>query len=269
VAAAVAAVGVAHVPAGHGAERVATGVAAGIVVLALAAYAVVKRVRVGRGSRTLAESGPESRRVPAERSRTRLHAIAHAALGALAVGVVAAHAGARVAPNAAGALLVAFAVASATGMAGALAYRLAPRALSRVERRAMLPEDLGPRARDLDDRVFGALSGRSEATKAVYARWLAPYARWPLGGLALIARRATPKEEERRLRGRVEAVLGARAATLDGLQDLVRLVVERRAVRAQRLLQGALRAWVPAHVVAVAVTLVLLLVHVALVVRAR
>jgi Fe-S-cluster-containing dehydrogenase component/CRP-like cAMP-binding protein len=255
VAAAVAALGFAYVPGGHGAARAATGVVAGLVVLALAAYAVVKRTRLARK--------------PAERSRTRPHAIAHAALGVLAVGLVAAHVGGRVAPNAAGALLVAFAIASLTGAAGALVYRLAPRALSRVERRAMLPEDLGPRARDLDDRVFGALTGRSEATKAVYARWLAPYARSPLGGLALLGRRATLRDEERRLRGHVEGVLGARAATLDGLHDLVRLAVERRAVRAQRLLQGALRAWVPAHVVAVAVTLVLLLVHVACVVRGR
>jgi Fe-S-cluster-containing dehydrogenase component/CRP-like cAMP-binding protein len=248
VAAAVTAVAAAHVPAGHGAARVATGVAAGAIVAALGAYGAVKRTR---------------------RRGTRTHAIVHIALGVFAVGVVAAHAGARIAPNAAGALLVAFALASLTGIAGAVAYRLLPPALSRVERRSMLPEDLPARSRDLDDRAFGALTGRSDATKAVYARWLAPYARAPLGGIAMIARRATLRGEERRLRARIEAVLGARAASLDGLDDLLRLVVERRAVRAQRLLQGALRAWVPAHVVAVAVTLVLLIVHVACVVSGR
>jgi Fe-S-cluster-containing hydrogenase component 2/CRP-like cAMP-binding protein len=297
IAAAVAAVGLAHLPAGSGAARVVTGVVAGALVLALTAYALVKRGRLVLGSRMLArertrtptrsrmlarertrtparssthaESGPEHGRAPTRRSRTSLHAVAHVALGVLAVGLVAAHAGAHIAPNAAGALLAAFAIASASGAAGAVAYRLLPRALSRVERRAMLPEDLVPRARDLDDRVFGALTGRSEATKAVYARWLAPYAHSPLGGLALVVRRATLRDEEARLRGRVERVLGARAATLDGLRDLVRLVVERRAVRAQRLLQGALRAWVPVHVVAVAVTLALLVVHVACVVRGR
>ena len=53
-------------------------------------------------------------------------------------------------------------------------------------------------------------------------------------------------------------MLGARTATLDGLGDLVRLVVERRAVRAQRVLHVLLRAWVPAHVVAVGVAAALL-----------
>jgi Fe-S-cluster-containing dehydrogenase component/CRP-like cAMP-binding protein len=255
VAAAAAAVGAAHVPAGHGSTRIVTGIVAGAMVAALGAYGILKRSR--RAGHV------------AGRSLARLHAIAHVALGVLAVGAVVAHAGARVAPNAAGALLVAFALASLTGVVGALAYRFLPRALSRVERRSTLAEDLPARARDLDERVFGALTGRSDATKAVYVRWLAPYARAPLGGLAMIARGATLRAEERRLRARVEAVLGARAATLDGLDDLVRLAVERRAVRAQRVLQGALRAWIPPHVVAVAVTLVLLLVHVACVVRGR
>jgi Fe-S-cluster-containing dehydrogenase component len=235
--------------------RMATGVVSGVLVATLAAYAVLKRVRIGRATPGV--------------SRVRLQAIAHQALGLLAVGVVVAHVGGRVVANAAGALLLAFVVASVTGIAGAIAYRLAPRALSRVERRALLREDLAARARDLDDRAFGALTGRSEAMKAVYARWLAPYARSPLGALALVARRATLRDEERSLRGRVERVLGARTATLDGLDDLVRLVVERRALRAQTLLQGLLQGWLPLHVIAVAVTVALLVLHVVLVTRGR
>jgi Fe-S-cluster-containing dehydrogenase component len=240
-----------------GGMRMGTGVVAGLLVAALAAYAVVKRTRLGRLGRGSAEV-----------SRLRPHAVAHMALGTLALGVVAAHVGARVAPNAAGALLGAFAAASATGIAVAVAYRLVPRALSRVERKARLPEDLAARARDLDDRAFGALTGRSEATKLVYARWLAPYARAPLGGVALVARAATLRDEEKRLRGRVDRALGGRAA-LDGLDDLVRLVVERRAARAQSLLQALLRVGLPVHVVAVAVTVALLVVHVVLVTRGR
>ncbi|HEY8088722.1 MAG TPA: cyclic nucleotide-binding domain-containing protein [Polyangiaceae bacterium] len=235
--------------------RMLTGVLSGLLVAALAGYAVVKRVRV--------------RRAPSPVSRVRPHAIAHAALGVLAIGIVAAHTGLHASANAAGALLVAFAVASLTGALGATAYRLVPKALSRVERRALLREDLAGRARDLDDRAFGSLTGRSEATKAVYRRWLAPYARSPLGAIALVARRSTLRDEERSLRGRVEAVLGARTATLDGMDDLVRAVVERRALRAQRLLQTMLQGWVPLHVVAVAVTLALLAIHVVLVTRGR
>jgi len=246
---------VARVQASTGAMRMGTGVVAGLVIAALAGYAVVKRTRLARGK--------------SEVSRVRPHAIAHMALGTLALGIVAAHVGRHLAANAAGALLAAFAMASASGIAVALAYRLIPGALSRVERRARLLEDLPARARELDERAFGALTGRSEAMKAVYARWLAPYARAPLGALALVLGGRTLRDEEKRLRARVEGVLGARTATLDGLDDLLRLVVERRALRAQSVLQALLRVGLPAHVVAVAVTLALLVVHVALVTRGR
>jgi Fe-S-cluster-containing dehydrogenase component/CRP-like cAMP-binding protein len=246
---------VARVPPAAGATRMATGVVAGLVMALLAAYAVAKRTRLARGK--------------SEVSLVRPQAIAHMALGTLALGIVAAHAGRHVAANAAGALALAFAAASASGLALAVVYRWIPRVLSRVERRARLAEDLGPRARELDDRAFGALTGRSEAMKAVYARWLAPYARSAVGAVALILGGRTLRDEEKRLRARVEGVLGARTATLDGLDDLLRLVVERRALRAQVLLQGLLRVGLPVHVVAVAVTLVLLAVHVALVTRGR
>jgi hypothetical protein len=96
---------------------------------------------------------------------------------------------------------------------------------------------------------------------------LAPYARAPLGAMTLILCGGTLPEEEDRLRQRVRRTLGAPAGRLDGLDDLVRLVVERQATRAQRLLQGVLRLWVPVHVIAVAVAIVLLVVHVACVVR--
>jgi Fe-S-cluster-containing dehydrogenase component/CRP-like cAMP-binding protein len=253
--------------ASSGAARWITGAAAGALLVWLGAYAVVKRVRWPRVPFGLSAGV----RRASGRSRLRPHAVAHVALGILAVGVVAAHTGGGAAPNVAGALLVAFLLAGATGAAGAFVYALVPRALSRVERTATLPEDLAARARDLDERVFGALTGRSDATKAAYARWLAPYARAPFGGLVLVGRGATLREEEKRLRACIERVVGrhAGASTLDGLEDLVRWAVERRAVRAQRVLQALLRAWVPVHVVAVAVTLTLLVVHLACVARGR
>ena len=255
VGAGVLALGAARVPAASPGVRMGTGVVAGVLVVALAAYAVLKRRRWDR-------AGPVV-------SRVRPHLVAHMALGLVAVGVVAAHSRLHAPSNAAGALLLAFALASATGVLGALAYRLVPAALSKVERRAMLAEDLASRARDLDERAFGALTGRSEASKAVYARWLAPYARAALGGAAMLVTRRSLRQEQARLRARVERVLGARASTLDGLDDLIRLVVERRAVRAQRLLHALLRAWLPLHVVAVGVAAVLLVAHVVAVVGTR
>ncbi len=88
---------------------------------------------------------------------------------------------------------------------------------------------------------------------------LAPYAAATLGGLALVVSGRSLREEEARLRGLVDAVTQGRA--MDGLPDLVRLAVERRALRAQRLLQRGLRASVTTHVVSVAIAVVLVVVH--------
>jgi Fe-S-cluster-containing dehydrogenase component len=234
----------------------ASGVAAGALLAVLGAYAAVKRL-------------PWRAAGTANRSRLRPHTIAHVALGVLALGAVFAHTGLRVPPNAAGALALAFWIASGTGILGAVAYRVAPRALARIERRALLPEDLRARASELDERAFGALTGRGDATKEAYARVLAPYARAFLGPVALLARRASLRAEEARLRGEVSRTFGGRAAHMDGLDDLIRLAVERRAIDAQRLLQSLLRGWLPLHVVAAAIALGLLVVHVVAATRFR
>lgn len=228
----------------------ASGVVTGVLVTLLVGYSAFKRSRLARlpwmpGART--------------------HAVAHLSLGVVTGGLVVSHAAWRLPPNAAGAALLAFAIASATGVLAGVSYAVLPRRLSRVERRARLPEDLSPRAHELEDRTFGALTGRPAATKALYARALGPYAAAPLGGLALIVSGRTLQDEEARVRSRLDAVVEGRAVA--GLADLVRLAVERRGVRAQRLLQGTLRACVAVHLVSVAIALVLIGVHVASVAR--
>jgi hypothetical protein len=240
-------------------HRFATGIAAGALVLALAAYVVTKRVLVTR--------------VPARPSY-----VAHVGLGVLAAGAVAVHAGWRWHPNAGGALALAFWVAAALGGAAGLAYRFVPRALTRIERAGRLPEDLAAHARELDDRAFRRLSGRSDTVKAIYARFLQPYGRAWFGPVALVLRGARLREEERRVRARIDAVLGGQplgstrprqscgpavSARLDGLDDLVRLVVERRAVPAQIWMQRVLRGLPALHVVVAAIALVFLALHVA------
>jgi Fe-S-cluster-containing dehydrogenase component/CRP-like cAMP-binding protein len=234
----------------------ASGVAAGALVAALGAYTAVKRLLLRRAGT------PRG-------SRLRPHAIAHVSLGVVALGAVLAHAGLRFPANVAGALSVAFWIASGTGLLGAIAYRLVPRALARVERKALLPEDIRGRAAELDERAFGALTGRGDATKEAYARVLAPYARAILGPVALVARGTSLRDEEARLKQRVSTVLGRRTATMDGLGDLVRLAVERRAAAAQRILQLLLRGWLPVHVIAAAIGLALLVVHVVVATRTR
>ncbi len=229
---------------------VATGIVAGALVTLLVAYSAMKRSRLAR-----------LRGFPPARAST----VAHLALGVLAVGVVLAHTARHTPPNVAGGAVVAFLIACLTGALAGVAYAVVPGRLARVERRARLPEDLAPRARELDERTFGALTGRGAASKALYTRVLAPYAKSVLGGLTLVASGRSLHEEETCLRARIDALVDGRSERLDGLSELVRLVVERRAARAQGLLQGALRSCVPLHLVSVAVALVLIVLHVVLV----
>jgi Fe-S-cluster-containing dehydrogenase component/CRP-like cAMP-binding protein len=236
----------------RGGPSLASGVVAGTFVALLVAYSGLKRSPLTR-----------LRWLPGARA----NAVAHLALGIATAGVVVAHASTRIPPNAAGAALLAFALASATGVLTGVAYAVLPGRLARVERRARLPEDLRGRARELEERTFGALTGRSAASKALYAQVLAPYAAAPLGGVALIVSGRSLQDEEARVRARIDSVVEGRR--LDGLADLVRLVVEGRAIRAQRLLQGLLRVCVPVHVVSVAIALVLVAVHVMTVVGRR
>lgn len=241
--------------------RSATGAAIGALVLLAAAYALVKRFPSRRAS---------SARVEAPRSRVRVAYVAHLALGALVAGVAFAHAGARLAGGVAGALELAFAATIASGALVGAAYAVVPKLLSRIERRGALPEDLAGRAREIDERIFGALSGRSDVVKALFAGILRPYASSPLGGFAIVLRGASLRDEERRARARVDRALAGRAAErLHGLDELVRLVVERRAVGAQRALLAILRAALPLHLVATAVALVLVVAHVVAVTRGR
>jgi hypothetical protein len=197
----------------------------------------------------------------------RPHFVAHVALGALALGAVLAHAGAHVPANAAGALQIAFWLAAVFGAACAIAYRVLPERLAKIERGGALPEDLAARASEIDERIFRELTGKSDAVKAIYARVLRPYERARLGAALLIARGARLKDEEARLLSRIDRILASRASDRAGLSELVRLVVERRAIAAQRVLTVALRVWLPLHVAACAIAAALLLAHVAFALR--
>jgi len=150
------------------------------------------------------------------------------------------------------------------------AVRLPTASSSRIERGGALPEDLPARALAIEERTFSALSGRSELVKAIFARVLRPYALAWLGPLALLASGRTLREEQAHLGERIRHTLaGQGEGKLDGLDAVVRLAVDRRAVRAQRLLQGSLRVWQPVHVVGTVIVVILLLLHVVAELRYR
>lgn len=202
----------------------------------------------------------------AARSRVRPHLTAHLAIGLITAGLAAAHApwpgSGR--PTLGAALHLVFWASAAAGGLTALAYRLIPRRLSRLERTAALPEDYPAARRELLDRLYRELSGKSDLVKKVVEKVLLPYAGRALGPAALLLSGRSLREEERALRARIDALLEGRGAErLAGLPALIRVVVELRALPAQRWLSRALRAGLPLHILTFGVALALLVLHAA------
>ena len=237
---------------------IASGVVSGALVVLLVAYSGVKR-----SPRLLA-------RIKAPGALARNLYIAHLAIGALAIGAMVAHTHGAAPGNVAGALALAVTLALGTGTLGGVVHVLLPSRLARLERGSVLPEELARRRREIDERIFTQLSGRSEVVKTLYGRMLRPYRASRIGALLLVLSGRRLREEEKHVRAMAAGLLsGSRSERLDGLDELVRLVVEHRAVGALRLLTFALRGWLPVHLAATAAAIVLLAVHVIAVVVRR
>lgn len=235
------------------------GIMAGATFAAAIGYALPKRLR----RRPVRRKRP--RREAEVRSRLRPHLRAHLAIGIVALAAAAGHGGVSPQVSVGAALWWATLAGGVLGAFGALAYAILPARLARLERRAILPEDLTAHARALHDRLYGAVSGRSEVVKKLFERVFVPYLRRPFGALRLLLAGGDLAGERDLLRGRVDAVLaGRRSDRLAGLEEVIDLAVEIRATRAQRIGVFALRGWLPLHLVAVAIATVLLVVHVVL-----
>jgi Fe-S-cluster-containing dehydrogenase component/CRP-like cAMP-binding protein len=252
--AALAAIGVSQLRTG----RVTSGIAAGVLVLLVVLYAGMKR-----------GGGPVARLV-AKQGLARPLYIGHMALGLFACGATIAHAGLSWPGTAGGALFFAIAFAALTGALGAALSTFLPPRLSRLERKTALPEELRIRAKEIEPKVFAALSGKDEVTKTLYARVLRPYRASRLGPLWLALTGRSLRKEEERLRARFrELVAGAKNEKehLAKLDELLRLSVEERSLHAHRLLTAILRGWIVPHLAATSVAVVLLALHVLAVTR--
>ena len=120
----------------------------------------------------------------------------------------------------------------------------------------------------LFDRLYRDASGRSELIKKLMEKQLLPYARSFFGPFQLLLSGNGLKQEEQRLSGRISELLQGRGAgKLDGLDPLIRTVVELRALPLRRVLSLCLRGWLPLHILATGVVLALLFVHVLSVTR--
>jgi Fe-S-cluster-containing dehydrogenase component len=242
------------------------GIAGLVVMLLLAGYVLPKRMvrlwmRRRRDVGAMRDSTDRAAKRP--RSKVRPFYLMHLGLGLLVPGIVAVHGGWKVPPGPTGALQIAFWSTVVVGIWGAVVYRLAPRRLARIEREGALPEDLRRERGDLLDRLYRGLSGRSEVVKHVADKILVPYSTGPLAGIALLLSGRTLRSEEQRLRQQVDRALAGRGTgQLAGLDDVIRTVVEMRALPARRLLTGALRSWLSTHMILAGILLALLAIHV-------
>ena len=230
---------------------------AGGAVMLLAAYAVGKRAPLLLERRRRARSG---------RALGAGAYVSHVALGLAAVAAVPWHAPTlTLAPRSLGALLTLFfALAASSGGALALAYAWLPRALTRLERRPLLPETVAREREELETRLFKALSGKDDLLKKVAERVLLPYARsWSSGARLLLSGRDLAAEE-RRLEELVVAKLEGRRndPRLSGLRELVRLAIDLAVLPVVRVQNGVLRGLLPIHVVTMLASIVLLIAHV-------
>lgn len=239
------------------------GVVAAVCTLVLALHVVVKRVVrlwVRPRSRRRVLAGIEQ---GAPRSRVRRFVRLHVWIGLLAPAAVLGHAGLRIPDGPSGALVAAWWATAALGVFGGLAYAIVPRRLTRLERDGALPEDLRARRTQLVDRLYRAGSGRSDLVRAIAEKILVPYARSALGPVWLLLAGRTLAEEEARVHRRVDAMLQGRGAErLAGIDEIVRIVVELRALPVRRGLTALLRGFLPLHIVASALVLALLAIHV-------
>ena len=249
---------------------------AALACFALAAHVLPKRFvrpwirrRVRHSTaRRAASAGAKDERPALTRSRLRGFVVLHVALGLLSIGGVLLHSGLRFSATIAGLLVMCFALVAGLGVAGAFVYRWAPARLARLERRGSLPEDLATEREQLIDRLHRDASGKDLLVKRILERVLLPYAHSVTGPLLLVAGGAGLADEERRLRARVDQLLEGRGAErLAGLDELVRTVVELRALPARRWLGMALRFWLPLHAALTASLVLLLVLHVVAMVR--
>lgn len=248
----------------------AAGWASLALAVALVGYAAPKRL-VAVWMRLAGRRDParprDAEREPARGSLLRPHYAAHLVLGLLLLAGTLLHAkGPLRATNAlGGALSLSMWIAGLSGVVLAIFYAALPRVLARVERKALLPEELGQERERLSTELYKGLSGRDELLKAVAEKVVLPYARSPLASLALLFSGRDLRAEQRRLRARVDTALEGRGqARLGGLDELCRIAVELRALPLVRTLSFALRGLLPIHVASFAIALTLLAAHVAL-----
>jgi CRP-like cAMP-binding protein len=184
---------------------------------------------------------------------------AHAILGGLFYGVVLFHAGYRASSGLTAMLLAMVTITCVVGALGQIANAILPRLIARTEDEAVLPEDAVPQMRALrleSEELLATLEG--EARRRVEAN----VQRLARGVFSAFKQGQSPK--------RFPAFLEARARKLPALGEAEHAVAIRvasnlmtwRMHRIQRALEVIMIGWVPIHLVASCVALLLMVGHI-------
>lgn len=241
----------------------AAGVVAGVGSVLLAGHALLKR----RVSLWLAprEKGPLGRSGirPTAGSFLSPWMRAHQSLGLVTLGATLFHSGFVWPGGVSGALLMTLLASAGSGIFGALCYRLVPPRLSRLEWRGALPEELGRERDELVDRLYRLTSGQDPLVKRVAEVILVPYSRSGWESLRLLASGRDLNQERARLRRVIDERLEGRGRERSSaLDDLIKVVVDLRALPLRRGLTAALRFWQPVHAGLTLAFITLLALHV-------
>ena len=194
--------------------------------------------------------------------------LVHVYAGVLAGVVLLFHSGTRTGGLLTSLLYVAFDLTLLSGFIGVLSYLVAPRIMTRIEGEPLLVEDLESRRNELRadtktilDKSAGWL--KDEIRERVYPRFLS----W-----GFLWRQIWRREELKAMLAQARQEFKDRTTrlTTDEERDLLISAVETavmlRRVDALLALHWLLRVWIPMHIVATALMLALMLVHVAQVV---
>lgn len=190
--------------------------------------------------------------------------LAHVYVGVIAGVVLLFHSGPHTGGPVTSLLYVAFDLTIMSGIAGLAAYYLAPRIMTRIEGEPLLVEDLEGRRKELltDMRtILGKSDGwlKEEIRDRVYPRFLSYGFLW---------RQIWRREELKAMLAQARQEFKERTTrlTTDEERELligaVETAVTLRRVDALLTLHWLLRAWIPLHILATAVMLALLVVHI-------
>ncbi len=223
-----------------------TGLAGLIGIAAVMAYAVRRQIFKRR-------AGP-----------LRYWLLGHSYLGAMGGVMILLHGGASSGGVLTTALMITFDLVILTGLFGIFCYLAIPRLLTRIEGDPLLLDDLLKRRRELRDEVVGIVGPSTEPVRRIVATRVA--ARFL--SLSYLVRQFSKREDLNSMLESARAEFKPMGDELADEQDrqkvlkAVEAAATLRRVDSLILLHRLLKAWLPPHVMATALMLALLLVHV-------